>query len=223
MVSDAAQGATTDVPQRWRLALAFSVTGDLRFISHHDVLRMFRRAFARAGLPVRYSQGFNPHPRMTIPVPRPVGVASLAEAIVVTLDEEVVPEAAMEATSGQMPEGLAVTGARLLAEGEKMTPAGASYQLPLTLPAAATTARAETLLARDTLEVTRRHPASGRTRTIDVRPYIDTIDIADPWLTCRTRITGSGTIRPAELATLLELDVDAVGHQWLRTEIKWQP
>ena len=75
----------TSVRETW--AFAFSVTGDLRFISHRDTIRVFQRALARASLPVRYSEGFNPHPRLSLPLPRPVGVASEAEIIIVEFDQ----------------------------------------------------------------------------------------------------------------------------------------
>ncbi|GAF87148.1 unnamed protein product, partial [marine sediment metagenome] len=64
--------------QRERWVFGYDVDGDLRFISHHDMLRLFARSLARAALPVRFSEGFNPHPRLSIPLPRPVGVASQA-------------------------------------------------------------------------------------------------------------------------------------------------
>src|SRR3990172_12981655 len=81
------EGTRQDAPPReggrYRWLFAYSIDGDLRFISHHDTLRLFRRALARADLPVRFSEGFNPHPRIMIPLPRPVGIASRAEGLVV--------------------------------------------------------------------------------------------------------------------------------------------
>ena len=70
--------------ERW--VFTFSVTGDLRFISHRDTLRLLQRAVARADLPVRFSEGYNPHPRIAIPLPRPVGVASDDEAVVIEFE-----------------------------------------------------------------------------------------------------------------------------------------
>ena len=71
--------SSSDTPIREKWAFEFSVTGDLRFISHRDTVRVFQRALARAALPVAYSEGFNPHPRLSLPLPRAVGVASEAE------------------------------------------------------------------------------------------------------------------------------------------------
>ena len=69
--------------------------GDIRFVSHRDTLRLFARAATRAEVPLRYSGGFNPHPRVTIPVPRPVGVASDVERLVLELTEPLEPDGAL--------------------------------------------------------------------------------------------------------------------------------
>lgn len=62
-----------------KLRMKFERTGMLRFISHLDLCRSIRTAFNRAGTPVRYSEGFNPHPRMTFTLPLPLGAQSLCE------------------------------------------------------------------------------------------------------------------------------------------------
>src|SRR3989304_8362378 len=91
--------------ERHRWLFAYSIDGDLRFISHHDTLRLFRRAMARANLPVRYSEGFNPHPRIMIPLPRPVGIASQAEAIVVETELPIDPDEALQQLRRHTPVG----------------------------------------------------------------------------------------------------------------------
>jgi radical SAM-linked protein len=61
----------------------------VRFISHLDVLRFWERAIRRAGLPLSYSQGFTPHPRLAFASPLPVGFTAEREVMDVTLDERV--------------------------------------------------------------------------------------------------------------------------------------
>ena len=58
------------------LVIKFKIGGNLRFLSHAQTLMVFRRACIRAGIKIQYSQGFNPRPRLSLPLPRPVGVAS---------------------------------------------------------------------------------------------------------------------------------------------------
>ena len=61
--------------------------GMAKFISHLDLLRCFERAILRSGLPVEYSQGFNPHQKMTFALPLPVGVTSECEAVDIFFDD----------------------------------------------------------------------------------------------------------------------------------------
>ncbi|MBU6430635.1 MAG: TIGR03936 family radical SAM-associated protein, partial [Cyanobacteria bacterium REEB65] len=64
-----------------RLRCRFVKDGDLRFISHLDLARLFERALRRAGLPVVFSQGFNPHPAIEFAAPLALGVTSEAELV----------------------------------------------------------------------------------------------------------------------------------------------
>ncbi|MDR3206846.1 MAG: TIGR03936 family radical SAM-associated protein, partial [Oscillospiraceae bacterium] len=59
--------------------ISFAKTGRARYISHLDLMRTLQRSFARAGLPLGYTEGFNPHPYLSVARPLPVGVAGLGE------------------------------------------------------------------------------------------------------------------------------------------------
>ena len=71
--------------------LLFQKTGNAIFISHLDLMRLFQRAFKRAGLPLTHSQGFNPRPSVSIALPLSVGVESLCELLDFDLNGETVP------------------------------------------------------------------------------------------------------------------------------------
>src|SRR5690606_16197351 len=107
---------------RYKVAIRFRVEGDLRFISHHDMMRLFERALARARLPVKHSEGFNPRPRMSLPLPRPVGVATLADRLVVELREPVETTDALARLRRQMPVGLTLAEAFEVRPGCKLRP-----------------------------------------------------------------------------------------------------
>ena len=66
--------------------IKFSKTGSLQYISHLDLQRLFARAAIRAGIPLWYTQGFNPHPKMVFALPLPVGVQSVCEFLDVKID-----------------------------------------------------------------------------------------------------------------------------------------
>lgn len=71
------------------LRFKFCRSGDSKYFSHLDMMRMFQRAFRRAEIPVAYSQGFNPHPEFVIGMPLSVGVESDCEYVDIKLEEPV--------------------------------------------------------------------------------------------------------------------------------------
>lgn len=72
------------------LRLLFEKTGNAVWISHLDLMRVFQRAFKRAGLPLTHTQGFNPRPSVSIALPLSVGVESACELLDFDLDGEIV-------------------------------------------------------------------------------------------------------------------------------------
>jgi len=84
--------------------------GLARFLSHLDTVRVVERALRRAGLPVAYSQGFNPHPRISFGPALAVGIASSGEYFDVEFDSRVDVELAAEVLERQMPRGFSIKG-----------------------------------------------------------------------------------------------------------------
>ena len=74
------------------IRIRFSKQGDIRFISHHDLMRLFERALRRAQLPVATSEGFHPRPRISLPMPLSVGFTGHSEVADVGLREWMRPE-----------------------------------------------------------------------------------------------------------------------------------
>lgn len=93
-----------------KLRLRFEKTGRAVYISHLDLMRTLQRAFNRAGLPLKYSEGFNPHPQIAIALPLSVGTASLCEIMDFKLKGEENPDLAAlpERLNAVMPEGIRV-------------------------------------------------------------------------------------------------------------------
>ena len=69
--------------------LRFAKTGRLKYISHLDINRAMSRAFKRAGIPLWYTEGFNPHPYMNFSLPLSLGVESLCESVDIRLVDEI--------------------------------------------------------------------------------------------------------------------------------------
>ncbi len=91
-----------------RLRIFFTKEGDLKYISHLDLMRLWHRAFRRAGIPLAYSGGFNPQPRISIAAPLPVGVTSHAEMMDVYLERRISPEVVSSALQAQLPRGIRI-------------------------------------------------------------------------------------------------------------------
>lgn len=87
----------------YKVRLEFSKLGRARFLSHLDTMRVFQRALTRAQIPVIYSQGFNPHMKMSIVFPLPLGVESLCEIIDLKLEEPI--NGLVEKLNVALPEG----------------------------------------------------------------------------------------------------------------------
>ena len=90
--------------------IKFSKTGNGKYISHLDLLRCFARAAARAGkaLPVKFSEGFNPHPQITFLLPLPVGVTSVCELVDIEFTADLPKTAIAEAFNAELPPDLRV-------------------------------------------------------------------------------------------------------------------
>ena len=94
-----------------RLRLRYAKRGRLRFSSHRDFQRALERALRRAAVPMAYSAGFNPHPRISYANAAPTGAASEAEYIEIALDRRCDVEQIRAALDRALPPGLDITEA----------------------------------------------------------------------------------------------------------------
>ncbi len=95
-------------PPVQRLRVRYAKRGRLRFTSHRDFSRAFERAIVRARVPMAYSSGFNPHPRISYAGASPTGAASEAEYLEIGLAREVDPAQVLSALDEALPTGLDV-------------------------------------------------------------------------------------------------------------------
>ena len=94
-----------------KLRLRFEKTGRAVYISHLDLMATMQRAFSRAGLELKYSEGFNPHPLISILLPLSVGTASVCELMDFRLKEDIDLSALPARLTAVLPEGIRVTEA----------------------------------------------------------------------------------------------------------------
>lgn len=89
-----------------RYAIKFSKDGYVKYTSHLDLLRMFKRAFKKTGLGLKYSQGYNPHPKMGFAQPLSLGYSSRCEFIEFETEMPHTTGEIMEKMRGEMPDGI---------------------------------------------------------------------------------------------------------------------
>lgn len=93
-------------PPVQRLRLRYAKRGRLRFTSHRDFSRAFERALVRAGVPMAYSSGFHPHPRISYAGASPTGAASEAEYLEIGLAQHCDPAEILRRLDDSLPDGL---------------------------------------------------------------------------------------------------------------------
>jgi radical SAM-linked protein len=91
-----------------RLRIRFSRGENIKFISHLDIMRLWQRALQRADIPLAYTEGFSPHPRLSLAAPLAVGVTSQAELMDVFCSKWVSPHFFTDAVSQQLPAGIEI-------------------------------------------------------------------------------------------------------------------
>lgn len=212
-----------DVAQHW--AIRFAVEGDVRFLSHHDLMRAVERAALRAKLPLRFSQGFNPRPAVSLPCPRPVGVASLDELAVLAMDDsapplEALPVAASLNAAG--PRGLRFTRAEPI-DRRMLHPVRIEYELPLEPGASdGLQARRIELQAMERWTVQRDSGQDKALREIDLKPLLAGMEIRPGSLRWSQVPQGQSWARPGEVLALLGLDAQVDLARVVRRAVQYE-
>lgn len=102
-----------------KIRIRFSKTGILRFIGHLDLMRTFQKAAARAELPVRFSEGFHPHPMMSFASPLSVGETSCGEYMDTELTESMTGAEILDRFNTALPDEIRCLSIRQLPDDEK--------------------------------------------------------------------------------------------------------
>ncbi|MFY1703857.1 MULTISPECIES: TIGR03936 family radical SAM-associated protein [Micromonospora] len=159
--------------------MRYAKRGPLRFTSHRDFARAFERALRRAGVPIAYSQGFTPHPKISYASAAPTGVASEAEYLEIGLREPVDPDALRAALDAALSPGLDVVDAVVAGGGslaDRIEASSWRIELPGVEPDVLAAA-VKSFTAAEEVQV-ERMTKQGR-RTFDARSAVIHIDMAE--------------------------------------------
>lgn len=209
------------VPRR-RAAVHYAVEGDLRYLSHHDELRLLTRALIRARWPLAWSEGFNPQPRVNVVLPRRVGTASDCQLAIVDLAAPDSDEALRSRIAAALPAGCRVSAVDGSIGAGTPHATSAIYAVELDdAEAGAAAAAIADLLARTSLEIMRDSGPDRPARGIDIRRFVETVWMEGSLLKMRLVFDGQLSARPSEVTTCMGLAPERTEHRVRRVEVRW--
>ena len=192
-----------------RARITVTKQGALRYTGHLDLHRLWERAMRRAELPISYSLGFHPQPKISIAAALPLGFSSLGEVLDVRLNEDIPTEEIATRLKDNLPPDIQVTRVESI---DERAPAlqtqvvSAVYEVHLTEPVDRSdlTHKVEELMMSASL------PRERRNKFYDLRPLIEILNVITEtdgkvWLHMTLAARDGATGRPEEVLNALEI------------------
>ena len=200
------------LPDHWYL-VRFTKAGAARFLSQHDVRRAWERVTRRAGLPLAYSRGFSPKPRLSFGPPLPVGAEGRREYMTMALRDPLDATEVEERLATAAIPGMAIVDVAS-APGRRVRTTWATYEFVVDSPPPDLTARVNRLLAQNAVEIERARDPAGVRR--DIRPGIGALHAHEGTLVARLRIAQDEIVTSRDLALALRIEPTST----IRTDIE---
>ena len=198
-----------------RIQITFSKQGALRYTGHLDLHKLWERAARRAELPLAYSQGFHPQPRMNLASALPLGFSSRCEVLDMRLERDIALDGLVERLNSTLPPGIQVSNVEQV---EERAPAlqtqvvSAEYEVRMIESGPSTGLRTgfgadlhrriESVMESESIVRTRRG------KEYDLRPLIEALDCRDDTLMMRLAAREGATGRPEEVLDVLGIAFD---------------
>jgi len=174
-----------------RYMLKFTKEEVIKYTSHLDMVRMFKRAFQRSGIRLVFSAGFNPHPKMTLAQPLSLGYTSVGEWIEFETVSELVPEEIKSTLANVLPPGIKILEVEVMLPEEKSLASrcrAAEYTIAMCLDYAVTkeenlkevlagNSHAEDFLAQSSIIVQKKSMKHKNFVEVDIRPMIHYMNV----------------------------------------------
>jgi radical SAM-linked protein len=191
-----------------KLRLRFAKRGDLRLVSHHDLMRCLERMTRRAQIPLAMTQGFTPRPKVVFALALGLGIEGRDEVVDIELSEPSEPASLLRRLADVAPPGFDWLDAEVL-PANAPAPRPLAVEYALSVPAdRRDQARAALalFLASESWSVKRRRPDRDREFLIDLRPFVLAAELTDEgMLRARLKVSPGGSARPEELLESLGL------------------
>ena len=197
-----------DSEQLTKIRLRLSKLGRARMVAHLEYLKMFQRAVRRANLPIRFSQGFHPMPKISYLEALPMGVSSEAELVDLELMSCISVDQVVQGINVQLPEGFKIIEGEIIpwkSPSPSAVVASSYYRVPLPEPIPGDLAeRIDTFLSADQILISR--VKKGIEKKIDIRP--DVLQLSQIGSELQIELIKGSPLQVA--ASLLELDVEVI-------------
>jgi radical SAM-linked protein len=186
-----------------RIRITFSKQGPLRYTGHLDLHKLWERAARRAELPLAYSQGFHPQPKMNIAVALPLGFSSRCEIIDMRLEKDILLDGLQETLQRTMPSGIQVL------EVEQVDERGPALQTQVVsaeyeVSGIETGFGSELKRTIDSVMESESIPRTRRGKQYDLRPLIESLELASEGkIFMRLAAREGATGRPEEVLDVL--------------------
>jgi len=199
-----------------RIRITFAKQGALRYTGHLDLHKLWERAARRAELPLAYSQGFHPQPKMNIAAALPLGFSSRCEIIDMRLEHEIPLDGLCEKLQGTLPTGIQVSNVESVDEHSpalQTQVASAEYEVHLTelVDGLELKQRIESVMESESIIRERRGKA------YDLRPLIEELVSLEGKVYMRLAAREGATGRPEEVLDMLGIAFE--GTRIERTQI----
>lgn len=200
-----------------KIRIRFTKSGDVRFISHHDLMKVFERASRRADIPIAMSQGFNPHPRFSMPLALSVGVVGRDEVLELELRESMSPEMLVEQLVQQLPKGIQVLSVEAIPHSTKNSVCDVTYEVVFKDTSLLNTIDIGEFLQQSSIIVDR--IKNGHKKPFNIRPSIQEIRVKSNGLFLSIKMTSEGMARPEEVLNVLCINEKKELFEIIRTKV----
>ncbi len=182
----------------------YSKIGEIAFISHLDLLRIFIRALRRESIRLNYSQGFHPHPKLSFSPALGIGVESLCELVDIDIAEEISPKEFAVRLNDSLPSGLEITECTVIQKlgGMSRLSTHSEYEISLQNPDADLEIAVEKVRSSESILIQKKNK-KGKIADLEVRGRIAEISVTNGKINAILLNSMEGALKPYELLSIV--------------------
>ena len=202
----------------------FRIFGLLRYLSHAETLVMFERSLRRSGIKVSYSRGFNPRPRISLPLPRPVGIESSVEMLTAEVEGglgEPRCSSFRDRLNSVLPSGCEITDVKLFSRKSSVQPQAVRYSFCIRDGFEGDlNGRADAFMQSESMVIERVRPGRA-VKKVDVRGFIESVVFSGRRMDVACRVSAGGQVRIDEIMRVLEIGQEMLEGPVTRVGVDW--